>query len=308
MSEEAATSPVVGVENGADEACGDNTDFVPKVELSEVEATSGEEEEVVCFKQRARLFVFVAEDTYGGEVRTNYWKERGTGDIKLLRHKELGKVRVLMRQEKTLKVCANHLISPHVQLTPNVGSDRSWVFTAADYAEEELETKTFAIKFGTAEKADFFKEKVELAKLINDGKKPADELSELVEDDEEEQPKRAAEKAPEAPDAADKLAEGISKVGLTGPRALCGGFSSAEVDNEDVKAVSEFAVKELAKGPLVKVVEAAKQVVAGMNYRISIHVKHEDDTVHSYVVTVFKPLPHTGEPMKLSGSEHHGQI
>lgn len=36
------------------------------------------------------------------------WKERGTGDMKILKHKETGKVRLLMRRDKTLKICANH--------------------------------------------------------------------------------------------------------------------------------------------------------------------------------------------------------
>ena len=38
----------------------------------------------------------------------NQWKERGTGNVKLLKHKETGKVRLVMRQSKTLKICANH--------------------------------------------------------------------------------------------------------------------------------------------------------------------------------------------------------
>ncbi len=36
------------------------------------------------------------------------WKERGTGDVRFLRHKEDKKIRVLMRAEKTLRVRANH--------------------------------------------------------------------------------------------------------------------------------------------------------------------------------------------------------
>ena len=39
----------------------------------------------------------------------NQWKERGVGTVKLLKHKETGKVRLVMRQSKTLKICANHL-------------------------------------------------------------------------------------------------------------------------------------------------------------------------------------------------------
>ena len=50
--------------------------------------------------RRAKLFRF--------ESSTNEWKERGTGDVKLLAHKETKKVRLVMRRDKTLKVCANH--------------------------------------------------------------------------------------------------------------------------------------------------------------------------------------------------------
>lgn len=36
------------------------------------------------------------------------FKERGTGDVKLLKHRESGQIRILMRRDKTLKICANH--------------------------------------------------------------------------------------------------------------------------------------------------------------------------------------------------------
>lgn len=49
---------------------------------------------------RAKLFKFDKEG--------NDWKERGTGDVRLLKHKENGITRLVMRREKTLKVCANH--------------------------------------------------------------------------------------------------------------------------------------------------------------------------------------------------------
>jgi Ran-binding protein 1 len=50
--------------------------------------------------RRAKLFRFSKE---GGE-----WKERGTGDVRFLQHKETKKIRLVMRRDKTLKVCANH--------------------------------------------------------------------------------------------------------------------------------------------------------------------------------------------------------
>jgi hypothetical protein len=51
--------------------------------------------------RRAKLFRFSKVD--------NEWKERGTGDVRLLAHKESKKVRLVMRRDKTLKVCANHI-------------------------------------------------------------------------------------------------------------------------------------------------------------------------------------------------------
>jgi hypothetical protein len=40
------------------------------------------------------------------------WKERGIGQAKFLKHKESKKTRFLMRQDKTLKIRANHMGTP----------------------------------------------------------------------------------------------------------------------------------------------------------------------------------------------------
>lgn len=43
-------------------------------------------------------------------------------------------------------------VSPDMKLSPNVGSDRSWVYNvAADYAEGEASAETLAIRFGNSE-------------------------------------------------------------------------------------------------------------------------------------------------------------
>ena len=68
---------------------------------NQVETSTGEEGEDQLFKMRAKLFRF--------ERENKEWKERGTGDLRLLKHKHSGKVRLIMRRDKTLKVCANHL-------------------------------------------------------------------------------------------------------------------------------------------------------------------------------------------------------
>lgn len=143
-------------EDAADEEEAD-VHFEPLVQLEKVDVKTNEENEDVTYKVRAKLFRFHAD--------TKEWKERGTGDVKFLKHKESGKTRILMRRDKTLKICANHLISPDYELKPNIGSDRSWVYTVtADVSEGEAEAQTLAIRFGSKENADKFKEAFDSAK------------------------------------------------------------------------------------------------------------------------------------------------
>lgn len=142
--------------------------FEPVIRLTEkVETKTNEESEKQVFKMRAKLFKFVRE--------TSEWKERGTGDVRLLKHRENGKTRIVMRRDKTLKVCANHYsksliytccscltiyanhnlgtkVVPDMKLAPNVGSDRSWVWNAAaDVSEGEPEAVTLAIRFANGD-------------------------------------------------------------------------------------------------------------------------------------------------------------
>lgn len=107
------------------------------------------------------------------------WKERGTGDVKLLKHSDTGRTRLVMRRDKTLKVCANHysmsfarcaliLVTSEMSLSPNVGSDRSWVYnTAADVSEGAPTSDTLAIRFGSSENAEKFKTAFETARSEN---------------------------------------------------------------------------------------------------------------------------------------------
>ncbi|KAI9720985.1 MAG: single stranded nucleic acid binding protein [Chrysothrix sp. TS-e1954] len=131
---------------------GEDQHFEPVIHLTEkVETATNEEKEEQTFKMRAKLFRF--------DRTTTEWKERGIGDVRLLKHKENGKTRLVMRREKTLKVCANHYVVPDMKLSPNVGSDRSWVWNAAaDVSEGEPEAQTLAIRFANSDFANQFKE------------------------------------------------------------------------------------------------------------------------------------------------------
>ncbi|CAO1620619.1 unnamed protein product [Parajaminaea phylloscopi] len=139
--------------------------FEPVVQLSDadkVETKTHEEDEEVLFKIRAKLFRY---DTENKE-----WKERGTGDVRLLKHKGTSKVRLVMRRDKTLKVCANHYVLPSYKLSPNVGSDRSWVYNVtADIADGEPTAQTLAIRFANSENANQFKAAFESAQKANAG-------------------------------------------------------------------------------------------------------------------------------------------
>ncbi|KAL8995591.1 MAG: hypothetical protein Q9169_004702 [Polycauliona sp. 2 TL-2023] len=150
---EAAEADKEGEEAGQEEAPeSPDVHFEPVVHLTEkVDTKTNEESEEQTFKMRAKLFRF--------DRDSREWKERGTGDVRLLKHKENAKTRLVMRRDKTLKVCANHYVVPNMHLEPNVGSDRSWVWNAAaDVSEGEPEASTLAIRFANSENANLFKD------------------------------------------------------------------------------------------------------------------------------------------------------
>lgn len=167
-----------------------NVEFEPVIRLTEqVEVKTLEEDEDVQFKMRAKLFRF--------DNAESQWKERGTGDVRLLKHKETKKVRLVMRRDKTLKVCANHLITAEMRLQPNIGSDRSWVWKVhADYADGEPAPETLAIRFANAENANSFKEAFEDAQRSNTTLTPSEPKA-AGDDRKEESEKPSEETKPE---------------------------------------------------------------------------------------------------------------
>ena len=131
--------------------------FEPIVQLDKVEQSSGEENEIIVYTQRAKLFRY--------DKDTSQWKERGVGNLKLLKHKISGQIRVLMRRDQIFKVCANHFLTADMELKPNSGSDRSWVWhTNADVSDGESKAEQLAVQFKNAEIAREFKEKFDKCK------------------------------------------------------------------------------------------------------------------------------------------------
>lgn len=137
----------------------DGPHFEPIVPLPDkVDVKTGEEEEEEMFCNRAKLYRF--------DTETKEWKERGIGNVKILKHSTKGKVRLLMRREQVLKICANHYITSDMLLKPNAGSDKSWVWNAIDYAYEEPKNEQLAIRFKTVDEASLFKAKFEEAQKV----------------------------------------------------------------------------------------------------------------------------------------------
>jgi len=110
----------------------------------------------VIYSHRGKLFLY-GETLLDVGSGNKSWKERGIGDIRILKHKEHSRMRVLMRQEKTMKVIVNHALDPRITLEPNSGSDRSWVWSAFDFASGDLVETVFAIRFADSDIANNFK-------------------------------------------------------------------------------------------------------------------------------------------------------
>ncbi|KAK4878310.1 hypothetical protein RN001_010816 [Aquatica leii] len=128
--------------------------FEPIISLPEVKVVVDENEELL-WKVRAKLYRFDSLSVDGPE-----WKERGTGEVKFLQNKESNTVRIVMRRDKTFKVCANHFITPSMELKPSTGNDKAFVYTVfGDFADETIKSECLAIKFGSVEHAALFKDK-----------------------------------------------------------------------------------------------------------------------------------------------------
>lgn len=145
--------------------------------LQDVAVKSGEEEEDLIFKGRARLYRW----------RDNDWKERGTGDAKLLRHKTTKKIRFILRQDKTLKAVANFIVSnedPLCLLKAHQESDKMFIFPAYDCSEDQHQFEKFVIKLGNAELANKFKESFtnarEFNKAVKEGKEKEAKWADVI--------------------------------------------------------------------------------------------------------------------------------
>ena len=97
---------------------------------------------VLAALRRAKLYRW-GEDVKGEKC----WKDRGTGQLKLLKHHDTGKIRVLLRVDKTKKIRLNHYLQASVELQVNPTSDRTWNYITNDFSDATPEMSSLAVKF-----------------------------------------------------------------------------------------------------------------------------------------------------------------
>ena len=133
--------------------------FKPIVHLSPVETKTGEEDENILFREHAKLYRF--------DSPTNEMKERGIGEMKILQHKTTNLCRVLMRRDQVFKVCANHKITPEMELKEHQGKENAYIWSAVDYADREAKHEILCVKFKTSDQAKRFFQQFNDAKQTN---------------------------------------------------------------------------------------------------------------------------------------------
>ncbi|ESQ42516.1 hypothetical protein EUTSA_v10014632mg [Eutrema salsugineum] len=170
----------------------------PIVRLEEVAVTTGEEDEDAVLDLKSKLYRF---DKDGKQ-----WKERGAGTVKLLKHKQTGKVRLVMRQSKTLKICANHLISSGMSVQEHSGNEKSCLWHATDFSDGELKDELFCIRFASIENCKTFMEKFteiaesqQVGKESTEGDEAAGLLENLSVEDKKSEEKAKAKEEEESP-------------------------------------------------------------------------------------------------------------
>ena len=114
---------------------------------------TGEEDEEILFKNRCKLYKFDSE--------LKEWKEKGVGEIKLLKHRQTQVIRVLMRRDQVLKLCANHRLSPTMTIKEMAPKQLSWL--ATDFSENVASTEMLLAKFKNIDDSNQFKKEFEKA-------------------------------------------------------------------------------------------------------------------------------------------------
>ncbi|KNH07607.1 Ran-binding protein 1 [Perkinsela sp. CCAP 1560/4] len=122
-----------------------------KALLSAIEVKTGEEEEEVIYREKAKVFRF--------DEGENKWKERGAGEARILQDKiDRTRFRFILRREGTGKLGANHYLLKSMKLMKSGSNEKSWLWsTPADCSDEEVQPELFTLRFAAKELAQAFR-------------------------------------------------------------------------------------------------------------------------------------------------------
>eukprot|EP00009_Paramoeba_aestuarina_P003383 CAMPEP_0201523006 /NCGR_PEP_ID=MMETSP0161_2-20130828/18691_1 /ASSEMBLY_ACC=CAM_ASM_000251 /TAXON_ID=180227 /ORGANISM="Neoparamoeba aestuarina, Strain SoJaBio B1-5/56/2" /LENGTH=180 /DNA_ID=CAMNT_0047921995 /DNA_START=23 /DNA_END=562 /DNA_ORIENTATION=+ len=126
-----------------------------KALLAPVDVKTGEEDEVACYREKAKIFRF--------DEGENKWKERGAGEARILQDKkDKALFRFILRRNGTGKLGANHYLMKGMKLVPSGSNEKSWVWKCpADSSDEEVQPELFLLRFSTKELAQEFRKAFE---------------------------------------------------------------------------------------------------------------------------------------------------
>lgn len=137
-------------EYGEPEEYEPTADFRPVIPLPElVEVVTGEENETVLFESRCKVYRFVTE--------TKEWKERGIGQIKILKNLQSGKCRIVMRRDQVHKVCVNHYLDSQMKVQNMKNKPKALMWMCMDSSDGEPECTQLSARFATEDQANEFK-------------------------------------------------------------------------------------------------------------------------------------------------------
>jgi hypothetical protein len=112
------------------------------------------------FRIYIKLYRFCSEDEYGGEIRQNYWKERGFGYLNFLKNKDTNMINIVMWHDKTKKLLLNFSINSYQKLLNSGDSRKTFCLNVYNNCINEGDNKydIYCLKFENEDKKEEFKD------------------------------------------------------------------------------------------------------------------------------------------------------
>ncbi|CAJ0958868.1 unnamed protein product, partial [Mesorhabditis belari] len=134
------------------EAYEPEADFAPVIPLPElVKVVTGEENEKILFETRCKVYRYMDKE----------WKERGTGDLKVLENPETARQRIVMRRDQVFKVCVNHGFDASMKIEKMAKNAKAVTWVCMDASDGEPAMTQLSARFASEELATDFKKTFE---------------------------------------------------------------------------------------------------------------------------------------------------